>query len=56
MKRAGAMTFESHHQTKDGEVFPVEITTNHLVHQGEEYIWAYARNITERKQAENELR
>ncbi|MEE9296020.1 MAG: PAS domain S-box protein [Phycisphaerae bacterium] len=56
MKRAGSMTFEAHHQTKDGEVFPVEITTNHLVHRGEEYIWAYARNITERKRAEDILR
>ena len=54
MKRAGVKTFEAHHQTKDGEVFPVEITTNYLVHQGEEYIWAYVRNITELRQADAE--
>ncbi len=56
IKQAGAMTFESHHRTKDGHVFPVEITTNYIVHRGEEYIWAYARDITERKRAEEALR
>ena len=51
IKAAGSMTFESHHQTKQGHVFPVEIHTSYLEYEGEEYTWAYVRDITERKRA-----
>ena len=50
------ITFEGHHRTKDGRVFPVEVTANHLEFQGIEYNCAFARDITERKQAEEQLR
>ena len=49
------ITFEGHHRTKDGSVFPVEVTTNYLEFQGNEYNCAFARDITERKQAEEKL-
>lgn len=55
MKDAGAMTFEAHHKTKSGRVFAVEIHTSYILQQNEEYIWAYARDITERKQAQQAL-
>ncbi len=49
------MTFEAHHKTKDGRVFPVEISANYLKYNKEEYICAYVRDITERKRVEVEL-
>ncbi len=52
MKQAGSSRFEAHHRTKEGVVFPVEIHTNFFVHEDKEYIWAYARDITERVKAQ----
>ena len=56
MKRAGSLTFQAHHQAKDGRVFPVEITTSYLEHRSQEFVWAYVRDITERVRAEEALR
>jgi len=50
------LQFESHHRTKDGRVFPVEITANYLEFDGREFNFAFARDITARKQAEQEAR
>jgi PAS domain S-box-containing protein len=49
------LTLESHHRTKDGRVFPVEISTNYLEFNGQEYNCAFARDITERKRLEEQL-
>ena len=46
---------ESSHRRKDGSVFPVEVTINYLDYNGVGYNYAYASDITERKQAENAL-
>ncbi len=56
MRRLGAMRFESRHQAKDGRIFPVEVTTNYLEHNGRFFAVAFDRDITERKRAEEELR
>ena len=56
LKPRGSMTFETQHQTKEGRVFPVEITANYLEFDGKEYSFAFARDITERKRAEEALR
>jgi PAS domain S-box-containing protein len=56
IKQRGSYTMESHHRTKDGRVFPVEITGNYLQFGGKEYTCAFARDITERVQAEAALR
>jgi two-component system sensor histidine kinase AtoS len=40
---------------KDGSVFPVEINAGQLMLDGRKYILSFARDITERKQAEKEL-
>jgi len=53
-KRSGCFTFESHHQTKDGDRFPVEITLNHLKFNDTEYLIAFVRDITGRKRVEEE--
>ena len=55
VKRNRSMTFESEHRAKDGKVYPVEIAANYLKFGDSEYIVAFAKDITERKQAEKAL-
>ncbi len=52
----GSATFESVHLCKDGRQIPVEINMLLLHVDGEELILAGARDITERKKAEKDLR
>ncbi len=52
LKKLGSITIESMYKTKDGRVFPVEITANYIKFDGKEYNCAFARDITERKFAE----
>ncbi|MBW2219940.1 MAG: PAS domain S-box protein, partial [Deltaproteobacteria bacterium] len=55
LKRRGSFTVESHHRTKEGRIFPVDITVNFLEFSGKEFNCAFVKDITERKQAEEEL-
>jgi len=50
------ITFEGTHRRKDGSTFPVEVRLAPVVMGGERLILGLARNITERKQAEQRLR
>ena len=50
------ITFETRHRRKDGTVFPVEIRTGTFEQGGELFYLALARDITERKLAEETLR
>ncbi len=52
----GEMIFESEHRRKDGSVIPVEIFARVLKVEGRELILSVARDITERKQAETQVR
>ncbi len=52
VKKRGSFSFESNHRTKDGKVYPIEVTVNYLEFGGKEYNCAFAKDITERKQAE----
>jgi len=52
----GTFTFESLHQTKDGEIYPVEVTVDYFNYGGKEYSCASARDITERRRVEETLR
>ncbi|MBA4391419.1 MAG: hypothetical protein C0399_10855 [Syntrophus sp. (in: bacteria)] len=52
LKKRGSITFESTHYTKEGAAIPVEITSNYLEYRGREYNCAFARDITERKHAQ----
>lgn len=55
LKKEHVIVFESSHQRKDGAFFPVEITTNYVTFNGQEYSFAFSRDITERKAAERAL-
>lgn len=55
LKETGGRIFESRHRTKDGKIFPVEISDNFVRFGGKEYNCAFARDISERKQAEQAL-
>jgi two-component system sensor histidine kinase/response regulator len=56
LKKKGFHTFESVLRTHEGREFPVEVTSNYLEFEGEGYICAFVRNITERKRIEKALR
>jgi len=58
MERALAegILFESEHVRKDGTKLPVEVSSRGVVIEGKEMLLSVVRDITERKQAELELR
>jgi two-component system, cell cycle sensor histidine kinase and response regulator CckA len=49
-----ALTLETYHKTKDSHILPVEINAHYFEYGGRGYNLALARDITERKQAEQE--
>lgn len=55
LKKRQSLTFEGRHRKKTGELFPVEISANYLEYGGEGFNLALARDISERKRAEEEL-
>ncbi len=56
LKKHGSFTFESRHRTKGGVIYPVEVSINHMRFGDEEYNCGYVRDITKRKQMEEELK
>ncbi len=55
--RAGrVISLESCHRRKDGSIFPVEVTANHVQYGGEEYDFAFVQDITSRREAELRMR
>jgi diguanylate cyclase (GGDEF)-like protein/PAS domain S-box-containing protein len=56
IKTHKAMTLESCHKTRSGRVFPVEVNTNYFEFSGQAYVLGLARDITERKQVEKQIR
>lgn len=49
LKEAGSMTMELRHKRKDGSIFPVEVSANHIEFSGKTYNMAIARDISERR-------
>src|SRR5262249_21134645 len=56
LKRTKAITLETVNRRASGEIVPVEVTTNYVVFEGEEYVAGTIRDISERKRAEDALR
>ena len=56
LELAGSITFETRHRTRDGTIIPMEITAMYREYDGDAYNVAFARDITSRKRAEEELR
>jgi PAS domain S-box-containing protein len=56
IREKGFFQDESLLRKKNGELFPVEITSNHIEFEGIEYHCDFVRDITERKKAEKALR
>src|SRR5271166_3772167 len=55
LKAQRKLTFESRHRTRDGRIFPVEVSANYFEYGGRAYNLALVRDITERKRAEETL-
>ena len=55
LKVRKGMTYETLRKTSDGTVFPVEVTANYMEYEGDGYLFASGRNITDRKQSEDTL-
>ena len=55
VRASGSKRFVSRHRAKDGRIIPVEVTANHVAFEGHEYHCTFARDITERVEA-NEYR
>ncbi len=56
LERTGHATFESEHMAKDGRKIPVEISAHIFEMGGDRMVVSLARDITDRKKAEESLR
>jgi PAS domain S-box-containing protein len=56
LKEQQTLTFESRHRTREGRLFPVEVSANYFEFEGRGYNLALVRDITERKRTEEERR
>ena len=54
LKSRGSFIIESHHRTKDGRIFPVEISVNYVKFGEKEYNCVFSRDVSERKLEEEE--
>lgn len=55
LRQGGANTFEVYYRRKNGSLFPVETKTSLIEHEGVEYAVGIARDLTQRKLAEERL-
>lgn len=56
MKSDERQVFETEHQTRSGKIIPVEISSSPVTYQGKSAILSVARDISERKRAEENIR
>ncbi len=56
LSAAGSIVAERRHRAKDGRTFPVEARGTYIEFGGQQFNCGFARDITERKQAEEALR
>jgi len=56
LKRRGNITLETRHRTKDGRLYPIEVSANYVHIGGQEFNFCFLRDISERKQSEQLVR
>ena len=56
LRKDGSFTAEAVHRRKDGTLFPVEIVTSYINFEGKELGCGFARDISDRKTAAEEMR
>ncbi len=56
LKADHSLEFTSVYRSREGRIFPVEISASHFRHGDQEYAVATARDITERRESERALR
>lgn len=56
LKEHGSIKFETVYRTKAGGEFPVEVTASYLNYDNEDYVCAFARDISQHKKTEATLR
>ena len=56
LKTHRSITFETQPKNKDGRVVAIEVMATYLEFDGQEYLLSFARDISERKRAEKDLR
>jgi PAS domain S-box-containing protein len=56
IRKGGSFIGESVHRRKDGSEFPVEIVTTYVQFEGKEFSAGFARDITDKKRLEEQLR
>jgi PAS domain S-box-containing protein len=55
IKQQGKLQFETINRHRDGSITQVEVSATYLNYEGTEFICSFVRDISERKQAEQEL-
>ena len=56
LRQSGSLTFETQHRTRDGHLFPVEMSLDYVAFEGQEYNIAFARDLTAQREAERAMR
>ncbi len=56
LRKAGHFKLDTFHRRKDGVIFPVEVSTSLITIDGHELVIGIDRDITERRQVEDDLR
>ncbi|MCL5281768.1 MAG: PAS domain S-box protein [Planctomycetes bacterium] len=56
LRAAGSLSYETAHRRKDGTIVPVELSVTLLEYRGRQAVLGVARDIAERKRAEEALR
>ncbi len=56
LRQKRSLVIESEHQTKNGSRYPVEIHLSFMEYEGQDFMFASAIDITERKEMETQLR
>ncbi|KMP12404.1 hypothetical protein UZ36_00585 [Candidatus Nitromaritima sp. SCGC AAA799-C22] len=56
LKKGMQLSFEAVNRAKDGRLVPVEVFSNYIDFEGEEYSCCFVRDVSERKRAEENLK